>query len=66
MSLSPDQLSRYRSTLYKAINDKTDVLADGKASDYAHYKEITGKIAGIEYALESLDEILQQSDIDDE
>jgi hypothetical protein len=44
---------------YKEIEELKKVLAYGGISDYPSYRQIVGKIEGIEYAIDSLQHIVK-------
>lgn len=46
-------------SLNKEIDKLTKVLVSGQASDYAFYREIVGRIEGIESAKQILHDILK-------
>jgi len=48
------------------IEEMSDYLARGLASDYMEYKLVTGKIRGVTMAIELINDVKQKRENDDE
>lgn len=66
MSTVPVDVAAYRKDLGKEREELAKHLIAGKCADYAEYKEKTGRIRGIDSALDKLKDILQRSEEDDD
>ncbi|MEK9895030.1 MAG: hypothetical protein VW518_01210 [Burkholderiaceae bacterium] len=51
-----DEITR---NLYKEIEDLKKVLAYGGVSDYPSYRQIVGKVEGMEYAIDCLQHVVK-------
>lgn len=58
-------LDRLRYLIREQLNDIADDVATGAANDYAEYKELVGKIAGLAIAERLLLDVLEKMDGDD-
>ena len=55
-----DVQQRLRSRLAPLLKDKESVLARGKAKDWADYQKLVGEIAGLQRALDEIDEVSKE------